>query len=356
MTDSPFDSEERTPVGDGLSSNEANVILSRYDIGTISSIRSYPKGSSRAPKAKIESDQGVFLLKRRAPGRDDPRRIRFEHAVHEKLMTTEYPVAEIMRSRRSSSTAIRDVQGIYELFRFIEAQRCQGSSAELEACGRSLAIFHEVLMEFEYSIPAIRGFHAVSNLDSHIDKYSKQLSRKNRLACQDISECYGRAAQSVESLGWSKWSTTIVHGDWHPGNVLFGEQSDVRVVLDFDNVRREPRIVDIAYGILNFGRHVAGLHKPDRSIWPVELHESSIRSFARGYASASTVPLSATELGALPGLMTEAIAMETIPSLLREGSFGGHSVTEFLPLVMDSIKRMLSNSGHLILSLQTILG
>lgn len=356
MTDRSIDSEGPAIPETGFSKDEVAGIISRYDIGTITSMRTYERGSSRAPKALIESDQGEFLLKRRAPGRDDPRRIRFEHAVHKKLLESGYPVAEIMASRRSGSTAIRGTHGIYELFRFVRAQRCHGNTGEIEACGRSLSDFHEILNDFDYSIPNVRGFHSVSKINSHIDKYSSKLSRKSRRLCNEIKDCYAESASGVESLGWSKWSTTIVHGDWHPGNVLFGNQSDVKVVLDFDNVRREPRIVDIAAGVLHFGRYVTALHNDEGSTWPIQLHEGSVKALARGYASHSQSPLAATEMAALPLLMVEAIALETMPSLLREGHFGNHSIEEFLPIVSDSLTKMLTNSGRLISMLQTILG
>ncbi|MBG84434.1 MAG: hypothetical protein CMJ40_07815 [Phycisphaerae bacterium] len=341
---------------DGFSSEEVSEILSRYDLGTITSVRGYQRGSSRAPKALIESDQGEYLLKRRAPGRDDPTRIKFEHTVHRELSKAGYPVAEIIASRRSQSTAIRGSHGIYELFRFVRSSRCHGTTTELLSCGAALSDFHGILNDFEYPMPYKAGFHGASRIERHMEKYSKALSRRSRRVCSEIIDCYTQAAESVDSLGWSKWSTTIVHGDWHPGNVLFGDQANVRVVLDFDNVRREPRIVDIASGILHFGRYVTALHKGEGSTWPVELHEPSVKSFARGYASHATQSPVATELAALPALMVEAIALETIPSLLREGRFGEHPVNEFLPVVLHSLKNMLSNSGRLIATLQTILG
>ena len=356
LTEKPLDSEGLAVPEAGLSSDEIAGILARYDVGTISSVRAYERGSSRAPKALIESDMGEFLLKRRAPGRDDPRRIKFEHTVHAELRKAGYPVAEIMASRRSRSTAISGSRGMYELFRFIRASRCRGTSAELEACGAALSDFHGILNDFEYPTVQSGGFHAVSLLDRHVEKYSSNLSRRSRRLCNRIRDCYTEAASSVESLGWSRWSTTVVHGDWHPGNVLFGDRSNVRVVLDFDNVRMEPRIADIASAILHFGRYVTALHNNEGSTWPIQLHEPSVKSLARGYASHTTRSPVATEVAALPALMVEAIALETIPSLMREGCFGDPSINDFLPVVSESLRSMLSNSGRLIATLQTILG
>ena len=196
LTEKPLDSEELAVSEAGLSSDEIAGILARYDIGTISSVRAYERGSSRAPKALIESDMGEFLLKRRAPGRDDPRRIKFEHTVHAELRKAGYPVAEIMASRRSRSTAISGSLGMYELFRFIRASRCRGTSAELEACGAALSDFHGILNDFEYPTVQSGGFHAVSLLDRHVEKYSSNLSRRSRRLCnQDQGLLHGSGEQ-----------------------------------------------------------------------------------------------------------------------------------------------------------------
>src|SRR5882672_2826258 len=51
---------------------ELAIVLSHFDIGIVESIVEYPRGSRKAPKLLIHSDQGKFLLKRRARGKDDP--------------------------------------------------------------------------------------------------------------------------------------------------------------------------------------------------------------------------------------------------------------------------------------------
>src|SRR3954463_4920826 len=55
-----------------FSAGELAVVMSHFDIGVIDSIVESPRGSRKAPKLLIVSEQGKFLLKRRARGKDDP--------------------------------------------------------------------------------------------------------------------------------------------------------------------------------------------------------------------------------------------------------------------------------------------
>src|SRR5690242_9494229 len=64
-----------------FSAEELAVVLSHYDIGIIDSIVDFPRGSRKAPKLLVVSEQGKFLLKRRARGKDDPYKVAFCHAL-----------------------------------------------------------------------------------------------------------------------------------------------------------------------------------------------------------------------------------------------------------------------------------
>src|SRR5690606_8873090 len=49
--------------------DELVMVLSHYDLGVVTQIEEFRRGSRRAPKLVIRTDRGQFLLKRRAPGR-----------------------------------------------------------------------------------------------------------------------------------------------------------------------------------------------------------------------------------------------------------------------------------------------
>ncbi|MCH2151802.1 MAG: phosphotransferase [Phycisphaerales bacterium] len=339
-----------------LETEEIASILSHYDIGEILSVRIYHRGSSRSPKALIDSGIGQLLLKRRGPGRDDPHRIFFEHAVHERLGSAGYPVAEIIRSARSQSAVMRSDSGIYELFRYVKASRCDGSHASLESCGESLAIMHDTLSGMDSNAPAVEGYHDSRKLTSALKRYAKKFDSAGRDCCQFILKSAVKAAAAVDSMGWSKWPRTVMHGDWHPGNVLYGDDGKVSLVLDFDAVRIDPHVSDLAAAVLHFGRYVACRERGDESTWPVQIDHDAAASIIKGYVSASNAEIiDGLILMVIPELMIEAVVMETMPPLIRDGRFSEYEAEEFLPIVADSISRIQQESGPLFHKMREVL-
>ena len=74
-----------------FSAEELAIILSHFDIGVVDSIVEFPRGSRKAPKLLIVSEQGKFLLKRRARGKDDPFKVAFTHALQLFLASKQFP-------------------------------------------------------------------------------------------------------------------------------------------------------------------------------------------------------------------------------------------------------------------------
>ena len=60
--------EAGASVRERFQAREIAQVLSHYDLGVISEIREYRRGSRRAAKLKVSTERGDFLLKRRALG------------------------------------------------------------------------------------------------------------------------------------------------------------------------------------------------------------------------------------------------------------------------------------------------
>jgi homoserine kinase type II len=111
----------------------------------------------------------------------------------------------------------------------------------------------------------------------------------------------------------------IVHGDWHPGNLLFRAgrgtgvgHDEVAAVVDHDTVASWPRVLDVAYGALHFS--LPRLRLMGSSERPLTLRdnpdEGRLTAFCRGYHDRCTAPLSSAEAAALPWLMIEAVVAD----------------------------------------------
>src|SRR5580693_6513652 len=86
----------QTGAREAFSSEELAIVLSHFDIGIIDSIVDYPRGSRKAPKLLIVSEQGKFLLKRRARGKDDPFKVAFTHALQLYLSNKQFPLPHLI--------------------------------------------------------------------------------------------------------------------------------------------------------------------------------------------------------------------------------------------------------------------
>ena len=89
-----------------FSDTELAEVLGCYQIGTVS--QSYPlsAGNSGAPKMVVVSDQGKFLLKRRAKGKNNTQRVILAHAVQNHLVNAGFPVSGVLPAYGQSNTLV----------------------------------------------------------------------------------------------------------------------------------------------------------------------------------------------------------------------------------------------------------
>src|SRR5579862_5782620 len=92
---------------EAFSAEELAIVLSHFDIGVIDSIVDFPRGSRKAPKLLIVSDQGKFLLKRRARGKDDPFKVAFTHALQLFLANKQFPLPHLIGTKQENNSMLQ---------------------------------------------------------------------------------------------------------------------------------------------------------------------------------------------------------------------------------------------------------
>src|ERR1700756_5224359 len=97
----------RSGLRETFSAEELAIVISHYDIGVIDSIVEFPRGSRKAPKLLIVSEQGKFLLKRRARGKDDPFKVAFTHALQLHLANKQFPLPHLIGTRRENNSMLQ---------------------------------------------------------------------------------------------------------------------------------------------------------------------------------------------------------------------------------------------------------
>jgi homoserine kinase type II len=325
-----------------IESHELARVLSHYDLGVISSMRTYPRGSRRAPKLRISAERGEFLLKRRAPTRKDPLRVAFAHGMQLFLAEHEFPVPRLIGTRHDNNSMLQLDGWTYELFEFVEGRRHNRSTVQSKASGTTLGHLHRLLddHESEYEPPS-GTYHAVeisgplSQAPAAVVRVEPSANESGVVAsCLTLREAYEESVERVTEFGYDQWAPSLLHGDWHPGNLLFREDAIV-AVLDFDSARQEPRIIDVANAALQFSMQMD--HPDDPSSWPTALDAKRIRSLIQGYDVGAQTSLRREEREVLPWLMMEALILESVIPIAANGRFARLPGAAFLEMVVKKV-------------------
>ncbi len=139
---------------------------------------------------------------------------------------------------------------------------------------------------------------------------------------------YNNCSVRVNELGFDSWDQQVVHGDWHPGNMLFSE-SRLIAVLDFDSVKVAPAVTDLANGMLQFS--IVG-DRPNPVDWPDYFDQAKLVQFLNGYCK--VIELGKNELDSLLDLMIETMIAEAVLPVAATGFFGNLSGVDFLRMIV----------------------
>ena len=334
--------------GAHFTSEELTQILSHYDIGTILQVKPLSAGSKRAPKMVITSEQGKFLAKRRPKGKDDLYRVAFSHAVQTHLAKKAFPVTSLVATCDENNTILQLNNHIYELYKFVTGVRYNGSSEATVDTGRQLAKIHMYLADFAGQWKPLRSiFHDSSNVRRHMktigsNKNTTEPDRQLQGTVDALMSLYNNSSVRVDALGFDSWPQQAVHGDWHPGNMLF-TNGKLAAVFDFDSVKIAPPVTDLANGMLQFS--IVG-NRPNPADWPGYLDQAKLVQFLNGYRK--VIELDKNKLGSLLDLMIETIIAEAVLPVAATGFFGNLSGTDFLKMIQRKAEWLNKNRNMLI--------
>ena len=314
---SPDASSELTP-------GEVAVACARYGLADVKRADALGAGSGHSPKTVLTLADGTrLLLKRRGPGHDDPSLVRFTHDIQHELAAHAYPVAPLRDTLDGDSMLTIDGH-IYELFEFVVGSAYDRSVAATTDAGRGLAFFHKILAKH---MPSQRPARATYHDAPPVRAQLESIAGDDR-ATPTLSSLYSDAATRVGDLGLDTWPRQIIHGDWHPGNMLF-RKGKVAAVLDYDAATMGPRAADIAYGGVQFSMTSRPTGPAD---WPEESDLRRLKAFFTGYEAVPGGVISKAEIEALPWLMVEALIAEAAFGV-RDGRFGPFESPPFLSAI-----------------------
>lgn len=329
--------------------DELAICLSHYDLGIVTRIEEFPRGSRRAPKVLIEAEKGRFLFKRRAKGKDEINKVAFTHQIQLHLAAQNFPLPHLLGTRRDNNSILLLDDHIYEMFEYIPGQGYDNSLDATFNAGRILGLYHKLLQDFhgEYT-PSSGSYHnakaihqAIRNTVSSLPIDARPSSDTLTSVVKSLEDGYLNCANAANAEGMNDWGLQIVHGDWHPGNMLFRNRHVV-AVIDYDAARLQQRVIDLANGALQFSI-LGGSEDPLK--WPDYVDESRFKRFMLGYDSVNII--SKSELRVVPYLMCEAMIAEAVLPIAATGSFGRIQGFPFLQMIDRKVKWIFKNLQHL---------
>ncbi len=338
-----------------FAADELAIVLSHYDIGILEAIQEFPRGSRKAPKLLLRADSGLYLLKRRARGRDDPFKVAFCHQLQLYLASKQFPLPHLIGTKKDNNSMLQWKGGIYELFEFIKGTGYDNSLDATAESGRTLAVFHKLLADYEPEYePAVGSFHGSRTVSTSFDAIPRTLNKTSPVEGDSEGEellarvkflqtAYNEAAMKVNDLGMPDWPMQIVHSDWHPGNMLF-RGARIVAVIDYDSARIQQRITDVANAALQFSILGGG---DDPTQWPDHLDESRFKKLLRAYDSVPGCVLSRAELKAVPWLMIEALIAESVIPIAATGNFARMDGRGFLRMVERKVRWVQQHAERL---------
>lgn len=320
---------------------ELAIVMSHYDVGAIREIHSFRRGNVHSPKSVIHTDTGKYILKRRGPGQDDPRRVALSHDIQQYLSQENYPLPKLIGLREANRFVLKTHGSLYELYEFVEGEEYQGSRGETESAAQSLAQLQKLLVDFslDSDVPG-RSYHnedrvrqSIANVLPGISKHDSVSGQEGQLQaiCANLLVSYDDAAQLAEQAMYSGTERIVCHGDWHPGNMLFRDEK-VCATFDFDSVRRMSPWEDVANGCLQFSLIVKG-HEPE--VWPAEMAVDRAGWFLMSYRNGQV--WNEETLTMLVGLMIEALIAEAVTPIAATGRFANIQGFRFLKMVLRKV-------------------
>lgn len=324
---------------------ECVAVMSRFDIGVVDQVGDYARGSRKAPKLLITSEQGKFLLKRRARGRDDPFKVAFTHAIQIHLANKQFPLPHLIGTRGDNNSMLQWRGAVYELFEFIPGQGFPQTADAARDGGQTLGLFHKLLLDFRSQYqPPTGSYHATQVIETGLEILNTKVltQQKDGLPLgKFLTDSYRQASAAVDAEGIANWPKRVCHADWHPGNMLFRENR-VAAVIDYDSARLLQPILDIANGALQFS---VIFGEGDVAQWPEHIDDTRYKQFLAGYEAVTI--LSQAELCVIPWLMVEALIAEAVLPIATTGNFGRVEGIAFLQMIQRKVLWMQANAKRL---------
>lgn len=288
-------------------------MLGRYDLGAVKTINELAEGSVYSPKVIVETDRGKLLLKRRARGLDIPSLVAFSHEVILGCAALGVCVPPLLGTKLNNNSMVQFEDHVYELFVFIAGVPFDRSGSMIShharESGMLLAQLHIALDSIKTQFePATESTPIDLARSAILDQSSNSFDSQTRDHLKRILE-YGHELSKANAS-----RQALVHGDWHPGNLIYRDRFVIGV-CDFDNTRVGSRLREVAQTMVHCSLKPPIAGQAASGVDPSP-NGTALKAFWDGYSQSTPHPVSARTCAGLMGavMIDEALASISRPS------------------------------------------
>ena len=328
---------EYGPVQKETEDELRKILKDHYAIAGVKSIEQVKELEMNSNNFKIVHDGGKVLLRKNISN-NAADKVMLEHRLLEYCNQHSLKVPNAILTKNGNIFAEHG-GALYTAYTFLEGNHYAGSIKELREAAEEIAKLHIALRDLPFKEDIGKKFSMLTNsydlgLLSRLHESAKDGTDFGRLLLDNHAFIERNTKEVLKKLPELNKNLQIIHGDLHPHNFIFGNES-LRSILDFGEMREGPLLEDIAYSAYRLIRQ----YVVNNSISGAKLKDAiseAMSVYLENYTKHNSVSKSDTEL---ISTMIKHIALKKVFFILSKNYLEMNTKWNFdLPKHINSLR------------------
>ncbi|WHY03195.1 phosphotransferase [Neobacillus sp. DY30] len=275
-----------------------DILIQYFPVGTWETWVGQSGANNTTRFVRVDNEQYVLRV---YETHQDEAKVQYEHAVLVALaeLPLTFSIPQTVRTR-DGKTIVRTRDGkIAGLFRFLEGVNpALDELAEIHSYGRTSGLLSASLAHIQINqMPAYKPYYEIESTHpscslQDILRFCKEPPREFSEQTADLLVIYEQLTSFMEKVPALRGLPhQLVHGDLNASNILVNKDGRVSVVLDFEFVTNDLRVMELAVCLSDFTRP-----NEDKTItW------AKMNAFLSGYGQ--SIKFTEAEINAIPVLI-----------------------------------------------------
>ncbi len=214
---------------------------------------------------------------------------------------------------------------VYQLSRFIDGSKFTNKNLEIYEAGAFLGRLHKAASDFipknakllpRYDDPAI----TLQALREAEQQFKNRIGSRQQSVLDYLKhQCNEILLHVPDEIYWSL-PKLIIHGDYHPANVKYGDDGKISGVFDFDWASLQPRLRDVVDGIAYFAARRKHLFDGGDIFSLTQSCRMDMKrslKFIKAYQTTNPAPLNEKEIRTIPYLIASRLITSRVLALRK---------------------------------------